>query len=293
MQKPKLTVIILNYNTKELLDDCLASVKKYSSEVPMQVIVSDNASSDGSMEMVRKKHPWVEITEGPNNGFSKGNNRARKMVKGEMVLFLNPDTVVKRDVFAKTVRYLEEHPKVGAVTCKLVLENGDMDKDVRRKFPTPWISFKRLVLGKTKDYYYEYIPESATHEVDAIQGAFFLSYKKLLDKVGWFDEDYFFDGEDVDLCYQINKAGYKLVYYPDVYIMHLKGVTKGKVKKWRHKLTDAQRKRIRLAGVASMELFYRKNLWKKYPLLFNYFVILGINMFKVIRYVRVVFLSSY
>ena len=210
-----------------------------------------------------------------------------------MVLFLNPDTVVKKDVFAKTVRYLEEHPKVGAVTCKLVLENGDMDKDVRRKFPTPWISFKRLVLGKTRDYYYEYIPESATHEVDAIQGAFFLSYKKLLDKVGWFDEDYFFDGEDVDLCYQINKAGYKLVYYPDVFILHLKGVTKGKVKKWRHKLTDAQRKRIRLAGVASMELFYRKNLWKKYPLLFNYFVILGINLFKVVRYVRVVFLSSF
>ncbi|MBL7036650.1 glycosyltransferase family 2 protein [Candidatus Microgenomates bacterium] len=293
MTKPKLTIIILNYNTKELLDDCLASVKKYSSEVPMQVIVSDNSSTDGSMDMVRKKHSWVEITEGPNDGFSKGNNRAKKMVKGEMVLFLNPDTVVKKDVFAKTVRYLEEHPKVGAVTCKLVLENGDMDKDVRRKFPTPWISFKRLVLGKTRDYYYEYIPESATHEVDAIQGAFFLSYKKLLDKVGWFDEDYFFDGEDVDLCYQINKAGYKLVYYPDVFILHLKGVTKGKVKKWRHKLTDAQRKRIRLAGVASMELFYRKNLWKKYPLLFNYFVILGINLFKVVRYVRVVFLSSF
>lgn len=293
MQKPKLTVIILNYNTKELLDDCLASVKKYSSEVPMQVIVSDNASTDGSVEMVKKKHPWVEIVEGPNSGFSKGNNRARKMVKGSMVLFLNPDTVVKSQVFAKTVRYLEEHPKVGAVTCKLVLENGDMDKDVRRKFPTPWISFQRLVLGKTKQYYYEYIPESATHEVDAIQGAFFLSYKKLLDRVGWFDENYFFDGEDVDLCYQIKKAGYKLVYYPDVYIIHLKGVTKGKVKKWRHKLTDAQRKKIRLAGVASMELFYRKNLWKKYPLLFNYFVILGINMFKVIRYVRVVFLSSF
>ena len=293
MNNPKLSIIILNYNTKELLDDCLASVKKYSSEVPMQVIVSDNASTDKSVEMVKKKHPWVEIVEGSNSGFSKGNNRAKKMVKGEMVLFLNPDTVVKRDVFAKTVRYLEEHPKVGAVTCKLVLENGDMDKDVRRKFPTPWISFQRLVLGKTRQYYYEYIPESATHEVDAIQGAFFLSYKKLLDKVGWFDEDYFFDGEDVDLCYQIKKAGFKLVYYPDVHIVHLKGVTKGKVKKWRHKLTDVQRKRIRLAGVASMELFYRKNLWKKYPLLFNYFVILGINMFKVIRYVRVVFLSSF
>jgi len=293
MTKPKLSVIILNYNTKELLSDCLNSVKKYMDEVPMEVIVSDNSSTDGSPEMIKKNFPWVKYVEGPNEGFSKGNNRAKSLVQGEMVLFLNPDTVVHKDVFAKTVRYLEEHPKVGAVTCKLVLANGEMDKDIRRRFPTPWVSFQKLVLGRSRYYYYEDIPESSTHEVEAIQGAFFLTYKKLLDKVGWFDERYFFDGEDVDLCFQINKAGYTLVYYPDVYITHLKGVTKGKVKKWRHKLTDAQRKKLRLAGVHSMELFYRKNLWKKYPLLFNYFVILGINLFKVIRYVRVVLLSSY
>jgi len=293
MMKPKLSVIILNYNTKELLSDCLNSVKKYMDEVPMEVIVSDNSSTDGSPEVIKKNFPWVKYVEGPNEGFSKGNNRAKSLVQGEMVLFLNPDTVVHKDVFAKTVRYLEEHPKVGAVTCKLVLANGEMDKDIRRRFPTPWVSFQKLVLGRSRYYYYEDIPESSTHEVEAIQGAFFLTYKKLLDKVGWFDERYFFDGEDVDLCFQINKAGYTLVYYPDVYITHLKGVTKGKVKKWRHKLTDAQRKKLRLAGVHSMELFYRKNLWKKYPLLFNYFVILGINLFKVIRYVRVVLLSSY
>ena len=293
MIKPKLSVIILNYNTKELLSDCLNSVKKYMDEVPMEVIVSDNSSTDGSPDMIKKNFPWVKYVEGPNEGFSKGNNRAKSLVQGEMVLFLNPDTVVHKDVFAKTVRYLEEHPKVGAVTCKLVLANGEMDKDIRRRFPTPWVSFQKLVLGRSRYYYYEDIPESSTHEVEAIQGAFFLTYKKLLDKVGWFDERYFFDGEDVDLCFQINKAGYTLVYYPDVYITHLKGVTKGKVKKWRHKLTDAQRKKLRLAGVHSMELFYRKNLWKKYPLLFNYFVILGINLFKVIRYVRVVLLSSY
>lgn len=293
MIKPKLTVIILNYNTKELLSDCLKSVKENMHEVPMEVIVSDNSSDDGSPEMIKTKFPWVKYIEGPNEGFSKGNNRARPLVNSEMVLFLNPDTIVYKDVFAKTVRYLDEHPKVGAVTCKLVLQNGKLDKDIRRKFPIPRISFNKLVLGKTNEYYYEYIPENATHEVEAIQGAFFLTYKKLLDKVGWFDERYFFDGEDVDLCYQINKAGYTLVYYPDVHITHLKGVTKGKVKKWRHKLTDAQRKRIRMAGVHSMELFYRKNLWDKYPIWFNYFVIIGINLFKVVRYVRVVLLSSY
>jgi len=293
MKKPELSVIILNYNTKELLEDCLNSIKKYEHEVPLEVIVSDNASTDDSPDMIRKKFPWVKLIEGENEGFSKGNNRARPLAKGEMVLFLNPDTIVHEGVFAKTVRYLKEHKDVGAVTCKLILPDGSPDKDVRRRFPTPRISFNRLILGKSREYYYEDIPDTATHEVEAIQGAFFLSWKKILDKVGWFDPAYFFDGEDVDLCYQIYKAGYKLIYYPEVYITHLKGVTKGKVKKWRFKVTDAQRKKLRLAGVASMELFFRKNLWKKYPIWFDYFVIFGINVFKIIRYVKVVILSSY
>lgn len=293
MIKPELSVIILNYNTKELLEDCLNSVRAHMDEVALEVIVSDNSSTDGSQDMVKKKFPWVKFIEGSNEGFSKGNNRAIPIVKGKMVLFLNPDTVVHDNVFALTTRYLKEHKDVGAVTCKLVLQNGKMDKDTRRRYPTPWISFQHLVLGMNRQYYYEDISESATHEVEAIQGAFFLSWKKILDKVGWFDPDYFFDGEDIDLCFQIHKLGYKLVYYPDTYITHLKGVTKGKVAKWRFKLTDAQRKRIRLAGVASMERFFRKNLWKNYSVWFDYFVLFGINVFKVIRYVRVVLLSSY
>ena len=293
MKRPELSVIILNYNTKELLEDCLNSIKKYEHEVPLEVIVSDNASTDGSPDMIRKKFPWVKLIEGENEGFSKGNNRARPLAKGEMILFLNPDTLVHAGVFAKTVGYLKEHSDVGALTCKLILPDGSLDRDVRRRFPTPRISFNRLILGKSREYYYEDIPDTTTHEVEAIQGAFFLSWKKILDKVGWFDPAYFFDGEDVDLCYQIYKAGYKLVYYPEVYITHLKGVTKGKVKKWRFKVTDAQRKKLRLAGVASMELFFRKNLWKKYPIWFDYFVIFGINVFKIIRYVKVVILSSY
>lgn len=289
MQKPKLTVIILNYNTKELLDGCLASVKKYSSEVPMQVIVSDNASTDGSVEMVKKKHPWVEIVEGPNSGFSKGNNRARKMVKGSMVLFLNPDTVVKSQVFAKTVRYLEEHPKVGALTCKLVLENGKLDKDTRRRFPTPWISFKRLFLKNGKDYWYEDISENKVHEVDAVQGAFFLTRKKILDKVGWFDEGYLFNGEDLDLSFQIKKLGYKIIYYPKVSIIHFKGAAKGKTKKWKHKTTKAHKIKMGLAEVDAMERFYKKNLWERYPLFFNYFVLVGIRIYKVLRLVKNIF----
>lgn len=293
MLKPQLSIIILNYNTKELLADCLNSIKANSHEIPLEVIVSDNSSNDGSRDMVLKNFPWVKFVQGPNVGFSKGNNRARKLVAGEMVLFLNPDTIIHKDVFAKTTTYLKEHKNVGAVTCKLVLTDGTMDKDVRRRFPTPWVSFQHLFLGINKAYWYEDISEDAIHEVDAIQGAFFLTWKKILDRVGWFDEGYFFDGEDVDLCYQIHDLGFKLVYYPEVFVTHLKGVTKGKVKEWKFKVTDEQRKKLRLAGVASMERFYKKNLWNKYPTLFNYFVIMGINVFKFIRYFRVKILSSY
>jgi len=210
-----------------------------------------------------------------------------------MVLFLNPDTVVHKDVFVKTTKFLKEHKDAGAVTCKLVLANGKLDKDIRRRFPIPRIAFEHLALGLNKNYWYEDIPETETHEVEAIQGAFFLTWKKILDKVGWFDEEYFFDGEDIDLCYQIHKAGYKLYYYPETTVTHLKGVTKGKVSKWKYKVSPQQRKKIRLAGVASMERFFRKNLWKKYPLIFDYFVVFGINMFKIVRYIKVAILSSY
>lgn len=292
----ELSIVILNYNTKELLEKCLQSLKVYKDEVAFEVIVSDNASSDGSVAMVKEKFPWVRVTRGPNEGFSKGNNRVRKLVAGKMVLFLNPDTVVKKNALGQTVKYLKENKGVGAVTCKLVLPNGEMDKDSRRSFPTPWVSFTHLILHLDRffpksrlfaKYWYGYISEDEVHQVDAIQGAYFLTWKKILDEVGWFDEGYFFDGEDIDLCWQIKKAGYQLVYYPKVSIIHVKGVTKGKSKKWKHKVPLKQRMKIRLAGVASMERFYRKNLWKKYPLVFSWFMILGIKAYRLVRWLKI------
>jgi GT2 family glycosyltransferase len=287
MKKTKLSIIILNYNTKDLLEDCLNSIKACLNEVETQVVVSDNSSTDESPEMVRNKFPWVKLTEGPNGGFSKGNNRAKPLVNGDLVLFLNPDTVVYKQVFTETVRYLDDHPEVGALTCKLILPNGKMDKDVRRKFPTPWISFKRLFLGNGREYWYEDIPEDKTLEVDVIQGAFFLTRKKILDDVGWFDEDYFFQGEDIDLCWKIKEAGWKIIYYPKVAIKHLKGSSTGKNKLWKPKITFGHKMKVKLATVNAMEIFFRKRLWNKYPIWFDYFVLLGINFYKIIRFVKV------
>lgn len=297
LKNPELSIVILNYNTKELLGDCLDSIKKYESEVSLEVVVSDNASSDGSADFVKDHYPWVKLVQGENTGFSKGNNRARSFVHGQMVLFLNPDTVLNKWVLAKTVEYLKNHKEVGVVTCKLVLPSGKLDRDARRSFPTPWVGFTHLVLRidrlfpKSKlfsRYWYGYIPENVTHEVDSVEGSFLLTRKNILDDVGWFDEDYLFNAEDIDLCWKIKEKGWKLIYYPEVSIVHIKGAAKGKSKVWRHKVTFSQRLKMRLTEIDSMEIFYRKHYWEKYPLPLDYLIIVGIRLFKFIRFVEVV-----
>ncbi len=288
MNKPELSIVILSHNTKDILVDCLESIEKYKNEAPLEVIVSDNSSTDGSPEMIKKKFSWVKLIEGPNISFSNGNNRARNFVNGEFVLFLNSDTLLHEDALIKTVEYLRKNKEVGVVSCKLVLPNGKLDKDARRRFPTPWISFKRLFLKQAKDYWYEDIDENKTHEVDSVEGAFLLTRKSILDKVNWFDEQYIFDGEDIDLCFSIKKLGYKIVYFPEVSITHLKGASKGKIAGVGSLSPDLILKR-RMDGVNSMEHFYRKNLWDTYPAIFNYFVLIGIKFLKLIRFLQVKF----
>ena len=287
--KTELSIIILNYNTKELLKNCIDSLKRCEKEISLEVIVSDNASSDGSSDMVRKDFPWVTLLEGENTGFSKGNNRARGYAKGKLILFLNPDTVVNEGVLKKTTEYLKEHKDIGALSCKLVLPSGEIDKDARRRFPTPGISFMKLFLGNGKKYWYEDVDPNKIQEVDAIQGAFFLTWKDVLNKVGWFSEEYFFNGEDLDLCWKIRKEGWKIVYYPDVFIYHLKGASTGKSKFWKPRILPSHKVRVKMSAVDAMEIFYRKNLWSNYPILFNWFVILGIRVYKVIRWFKVKF----
>ena len=291
-----LSIVILNYNTKDLLKDCLLSLDKVKNEVSFEVIVTDNGSTDGSQEMLKKDFSWVKLIENNANlGFAVGNNKAKDYCKAENVLFLNSDTIVHKGTLKKCLEYLHKNKKVGALTCKLDLPEGGVDKDARRSFPTPWISLVHLVFGLDKifpkspvfaKYWYGYIPEDRVHEVDAIQGAFFLTRKKILDKVGWFDEDYFLDGEDIDLCWKIKQAGWKIIYYPEVSIIHLKGVTKGKNKKVKKRAPLAERIKFRMSGVTSMEIFYRKRMWSKYPLPLNILVIAGIKCLRVLRIIK-------
>lgn len=299
--KPKLSIIILNYNTKDLLKDCLRSLENVKRELTFEVIVCDNGSIDGSVQMVKDEFKDVIVIENKKNiGFAKGNNAARGRAKGEYILFLNSDTIVYKNTLYKTVSYLEKHNDVGALTCKLVLPSGALDKDTRRSFITPWIGFVHLFLRIDRifpqsklfgKYWYGYIDENTIHEIDAVQGAFFLTRKKILDKIGWYDEDYFLDAEDIDLSWRIKKAGWKNIYYPKVEVLHMKGATKGKNKETKRNILLKEKLKYRLAGVNSMEIFVRKRLWKEYPLPVMLIVLLGIKVLKVIRFIKVVVLG--
>ena len=186
--KVKLSIVILSYNTKDLLRDCLNSLVRVEDELPFEVIVVDNASIDGSVELIEKEFSKVKLLKnGKNLGFARGNNKAQGVVKSKYVLFLNSDTIVKRNTLKETVNYLERNEKIGAVTCKIILPTGELDKDARRSFPTPWVSLTHLVFKLDKVfpksklfslYWYGYKSEDETHEVDVIQGAFFMTRKK-------------------------------------------------------------------------------------------------------------------
>lgn len=289
--KTKLSIIILSYNTKEILQQCLRSLLVIKNEAKLQIIVVDNASNDSTLKMLKSEFAKeIELIEHKQNlGFAKGNNSARKKCLGKYVLFLNSDTLLKKDTIKKTLKYFQDNPRVGALTCKLVLPNGNLDKDARRSFPTPGIALSHFlgldkIFPKSKtfaQYWYGFIPFNKIHEVDVIQGAYFLTKKDILDQVGWFDEDYFLDGEDIDLCWKIKSQGWKIVYYPEVSAIHLKGISKGKKKK--SKSSFQKRKMTVTEGVRSMEIFYRKKLWNKYPILFNFLIIGGIKLMKVMR----------
>lgn len=302
MKKVKLSIVVLSYNTRDLLRNCLKSLREVRNEVEFEVIVPDNGSSDGSPEIVEREFTWVEkvIKIGKNLGFAAGNNKARYFINGKYVLFLNPDVEVHTNTLVKTVEYLDSHEEVGALTCKIVLPNGQLDKDARRSFITPWIGLTHIYLKLDRlfpksellaKYWYGYISADEEHEVDSLQGAFLLTRKKVLDQVDWFDEDYFLNAEDIDLCWKIKEKGWKIIYYPEVSITHIKGAAKGKTKETKKNVPLKEKLKYRLAEVDAMEIFVKKRLWNKYPLALNLFVLLGIKILKLIRAIKVILLG--
>ncbi len=228
----QLSVIIVNYNVKYFLEQCLFSVLKACRNIQAEIIVVDNNSTDGSRQLLEAKFPSVYFFWNTvNTGFSKANNQALQNAKGEYVLFLNPDTIVPEDCFEKCIAFFKTQPQAGALGIKMIDGSGNFLKESKRAFPGPLTSLYKLsglakLFPKSKTfarYHLGNLSDIETHEVDVLAGAFMMIPNKVLQQAGSFDETFFMYGEDVDLSYRIQKAGYKNYYFAQSSIIHFKG----------------------------------------------------------------------
>ncbi len=228
----KLSVIIVNYNVKYFLEQALHSVRRASKNIATEVFVVDNNSVDGSCDMVRSKFAEVIlIANKDNTGFSKANNQAMHLAKGQYILLLNPDTVVEEDCFKKIISFMDSTPNAGGLGVKMIDGAGKFLPESKRGLPTPEVAFYKIfglasLFPKSKKfgkYHLGFLDKNETHAIEILAGAFMLLRKTVLDKIGLLDEDYFMYGEDIDLSYRITKAGYKNYYYPHTTIIHYKG----------------------------------------------------------------------
>ncbi len=234
----KLSIVIVNYNVGYFLEQCLHSVYKALQhnngdiKVSAEVFVVDNASVDNSCELVRKKFPQVRLIANPDNlGFSRANNQAMLLSKGEYVLLLNPDTVVEEDTFEKVIRFMDEHPEAGGLGVKMIDGKGKFLPESKRGLPTPAVAFYKIfgisrIFPKSRRfgrYHMGYLDNDTTNEVEILAGCFMLMRKTVLDRIGLLDEAFFMYGEDIDLSWRIIKSGYKNYYFPETRIIHYKG----------------------------------------------------------------------
>lgn len=293
-----LSLVIVSFNTKEILDECLKSVQKAAKNLQTEIFVVDNNSSDGTAQMVKKNHPWVKLIANRNNlGFSKANNQALAKARGQYILVLNPDTKLLPDTLTKMMVFMKKNLDVAVATCKVELKNGQLDRDCRRHFPSAWRSFchfsglSKIFPGSKifDQYYMGYLSTDNEHEVDACAGAFMFIRKSAMDKVGLFDEDFFFYGEDLDWCWRFREAGYKIVYTPITKIIHYKGVSSGIKKETQEisKATKESKKRALKESTRAMRLFYQKHYQDKYPFFINWLVLFGIYLIGKIRLLKV------
>lgn len=269
-----LSIIIVNYNTKELLKQTIQSVIDTTKNIQYEIIVSDNNSTDKSIEMIEKYFPEVKLIKNKDNlGFPKGNNVAIKQALGRYILLLNSDTVVIDNCLEKCIKYMDLHNNIGVLGCKVALKDGQLDHACKRGFPTPEASlFYMLKLHKLfpdnkkfGQYTLSYLHEDEINEVDSLTGAFMMLKREVIDKIGLLDENFFMYGEDIDWCYRIKEAGWKVMYYPEAKIIHYKGASS---KKKRFKtLYEFHR---------AMILFYNKHYRLKYSIFVTMLVYLGV-----------------
>jgi O-antigen biosynthesis protein len=237
-----MTVLILSYNVRELLSLALRTSLAAAQDLPVEILVVDNASPDGSADMVESEFPQVRLVRsGRNLGFAGGNNLGMRAAHGELVLLLNPDVLVHPKAFAQLIDYMKRNPEVGAAGGRIINRDGTIDHAAKRGFPSPSAAFYRMVglsylFPKSKRfgrYSMTYADENEEIEVDGLSGAFMCVRRSVIEEIGGLDEDFFMYGEDLDWSYRIQQAGWKLGYVPSAEIVHFKGESTRKMPRLR------------------------------------------------------------
>lgn len=274
----KISVVILNYNVRWFLEQCVLSVQKALKNLEGEIIVVDNASQDDSCAMIRRRFPEVTLIENPeNSGFPKGNNIGVSRAKGEFICILNPDTVVAEDTFEKVLAFAESCDRLGIVGCKLIDGTGHFLPESKRGVPTPFVAFTKIaglyklfprssVFGR---YYAQHLREDQTGKVDILVGAFMVMKRELYLEVGGFDEDCFMYSDDIDLSYTVLKTGRFNYYFSETSVIHYKGESTVR--------DGLYMKRFREA----MHFFYKKHFNGSF--IFDVFMSMGVFLFSLLK----------
>ncbi|BDZ69398.1 glycosyltransferase family 2 protein [Methanobacterium ferruginis] len=276
-----LAIIIVNYRTYDITKQTIESVINKKHPFSYEIYLVDNASQDGSLEKLQedfkkeRKDGLIKfIASQENKGFAHANNLALKQTKARYVLLLNSDTVILNNCLANCINFIEKDENIGALGCKVLLADGNLDKACRRSFPTFSVSAYRM-LGLSRlfprskrfgRYNLTYLDENQTYEVDCLTGAFMLVRSEAIHLVGLLDEEFFMYGEDIDWCYRINAGGWKIVYYADAEIVHYKGGSKH----------APEESRLTHEFYNSMYLFYNKHYRSEYPWIITGITYMGI-----------------
>ena len=274
----QLSVIILNYNVRYFLEQCVLSVENAIKTLDAEIIVIDNNSSDDSCEMMKQRFPHIKLIENKDNlGFPKGNNIGVAQAKGEYICILNPDTVVAEDAFEKIASFLAITENVGIVGVKLIDGTGNFLPESKRGIPTPWVAFTKItglykifpksrIFGK---YYAQHLSENETGKVDILVGAFMVMKRNLYNEIGGFDENCFMYSDDIDLSYRALKEGKSNYYFHKTSVLHYKGESTVKDETYMKRFQEA------------MNFFYKKHF--KVSFFFSVFMKMGILFFSFVK----------
>lgn len=272
--EPALSIVVVHYNTLELTRACLESIRRERRDLAVETFLVDNGSTDGSGERIAAEHPELHFLRfSAGLGFGAANNRAAERARGRHVLFLNSDAEIQHDALRRTTAFLDGRPEAVLAGCRLLKSDGRLDRACRRSFPTPSVSLWKL-LGfnalfpkspRFAAYDLRYLPEDGVYQVDSLVGAFMVGKRDRL-PAGPFDEDYFFYGEDIDLCYRVRQAGGEVWYLGDVVSLHRKGGTTNQRAPW-----------VIHHFHHSMRVFYDKHYRARYGLPTTALVYLGIH----------------